>query len=71
MAARFVTEEFRNEVKDLLEFFESHNIRHDSDHLGKFYEDVDGDDEEEFVYDEDTELTPWIPDSEFEEKPYH
>ncbi|MGA9286824.1 MAG: hypothetical protein WBV93_00630 [Anaerobacillus sp.] len=67
MAARFVTEEFRNEVKDLFEFFESHNIRHDSDHLGKFYEDVDGDDEEEFVYDEDTELTPWIPDSEFEE----
>ncbi|MDP4553524.1 hypothetical protein Q9251_21990 [Alkalihalobacillus macyae] len=69
MAARFVSEEFKNEVKDLLEFFESHNIRHDSDFLGKFYENVDGDDEDEdeFVYDEDTELTPWIPDSEFEE----
>jgi hypothetical protein len=65
MGVKFITEGFKEEVRDLLDFFEDHNIDYDFEFLSEDYEN-DESDEEDLVIDEDYELSVWFPDSYYE-----
>lgn len=69
MAVRFVSEEFKQEVSELLIFFEKYGIEYDFEYLFDDYDDEDenAEDEEDLIIDENFVLPAWFPDSYYEE----
>ncbi|WP_129727950.1 hypothetical protein [Ectobacillus funiculus] len=62
MAVKFVPEELKEELKQLLDFFEEHEIQHDFDgYLSNDYK------EEDTIIDKDTAIQVWLPRTDYEE----
>lgn len=61
MAVRFVSEEFKQEVSELLKFFEDYGIEYDFEYLS------DEDDVEDLIIDENYVLPAGFPHSYYEE----
>ncbi|KQL18452.1 hypothetical protein [Cytobacillus solani] len=65
MAVRFVSEEFKQEVIELLKFFEKYGIDYDFEYLSDDYDDEveNADNEEDLIIDENYVLPAWFPHS--------
>ncbi|WP_141503830.1 hypothetical protein [Paenibacillus luteus] len=71
MSIKFDPESLRQEVNNLIEFFNAHNIGNDFQDEYPFNENDDDDSEnEEVIVNEDTEFNIWLPKSEYEEGSY-
>jgi len=68
MAVRFVSEEFKQEVSELLKFFNDYGIEHNFEYLSDDYEEDDEEDVEDLIIDENYVLPTWFPHSDYEEE---
>lgn len=63
MAVKFIPEELKEEIKQLMDFFDEHEIDHNFEYLSNDYEEKG---EDTFI-DEDTVIQVWLPRGEYED----